>query len=180
MRLDCSPHPHRRKAAVLLVDPSRKPEKSDVLSQEPPLGNLSPAPPMKVRTLPILSSIRKNSSNRHPGNGSRRSVARSPLLRFQAYSRIRPHLSAQGSSWCPARQGHSLCSKHSHGVARSDSFLLIISGPGRHHHLPGRPYLLVDRVSWSRKVIHRTLLGQHARRSRRRFVFLLVILEGHQ
>lgn len=57
-----SPPSHSQQAAVLLVDPSRKTEKSDVVPQQPSdNGNGAPMnPSTKVRTIPTLGSIKKD------------------------------------------------------------------------------------------------------------------------
>ena len=105
----------------------------------------------------------------------------SSFLRFNpTLPPIRAPPSTQGNSWCQTWQGHSLCAEHPHGTARRDNVVFIIPSPRRYHHLRRGPHLLADRVSWDRKVRHRSFLGQFAWRPRRRFILLLIILEGHQ
>lgn len=55
-------HSHREnKAAILLADPSRKPEKSDLLPSQPSENGTVPMiPPKKVRTISALRSIKEH------------------------------------------------------------------------------------------------------------------------
>ena len=106
-----------------------------------------------------------------------------PFPRFSVFKvipSIRSPLSAQGGPWCQKRQRYSLCSKHPHRAARRDNILPIIPSSRRHHQLCRKPHLLADRISRERKILHCSLLGQHARRSCHCLVLLLVVLEGYQ
>ena len=83
---DGNPQSHRRKAAVMLVDPSRKPEKSDVIPPE--ASREERQLPTKVRTFTI-SAPREELIKRQPGGPPRWFVT--PFSSFTSpFSRLFP------------------------------------------------------------------------------------------